>query len=159
MSSPATLAAGAWRLTRASAGDHGRLVALQRAAYARNRDLLGVEPIPLLADYRKVLAEQEVWLAEDQGRLLGALILVPRSDDLLIESISTDPQHQAAGLGRAMLDAAETRARQLGFNRVRLYTGTVLTHLTGWYGRHGYVTERIEELRDRSVTHMMKQLS
>jgi hypothetical protein len=31
------------------------VVALQRAAYARNRSLLGVEPLPLLADYASIL--------------------------------------------------------------------------------------------------------
>ena len=40
--------------TRATACDLTRVVALQRAAYARNRDLLGVEPLPLMADYAEI---------------------------------------------------------------------------------------------------------
>lgn len=154
-----TLVAGAWTLRRAAPVDHDRLVALQHAAYARNRVLLGVEPIPLKADYRAVLREKEVWLAEDGVALLGALILEARAGDLMIESIATDPARQSAGLGRALLSAAETRAHDLGYAIVRLYTGTVLTHLTDWYARHGFETERIEVLSDRSITHMMKQLS
>jgi len=34
----------------------------------------------------------------------------------------------------------------------------LLTHLVGWYGRHGYQVERIENLSDRSITHMIKHL-
>ncbi len=34
-----------------------------------------------------------------------------------------------------------------------------LAHLVGWYGRNGYVTERIEELPDRSGTHVVKRLA
>lgn len=159
MSGQAALRAGDRPLRRATAADYDRLVALQHAAYARNRELLGVEPIPLKADYRAVLREKEVWLAEAGGDVTGALILEPRAGDLMIESIATDPSRQARGLGRALLAAAETRARDLGYNVVRLYTGSVLTHLTGWYGRHGYETERIEVLSDRSITHMMKHLA
>ena len=158
MNKCSTLPAGTWELRRAKAQDHDRLVALQHAAYARNRDLLGVEPIPLQADYHAVLREKEVWLAEEGESLVAALVLEPRTNDLLIESIATDPARQNAGLGGALLSAAETRARDLGHTSVRLYTGTVLTHLTSWYARHGYSTDRIENLSDRSITHMMKQL-
>lgn len=158
MSGSATLPADAWTLHRATSEDYDRLVALQRAAYARNRALLGVEPIPLKADYRAVLCEKEVWLAEDGATLIGALVLEPRDGDLTIESIATDPIRQGAGLGRALLAAAEARARDLGYTVVRLYTGSVLTHLTGWYGRHGYSVDRIEVLIDRSITHMIKHL-
>ena len=145
-------------LRRAVVADLPAVVALQQAAYARNRRLLGLEPLPLLADYAAIFATMEVWLAERDGALAGALILEPRPADLLIWSIATDPARQTAGLGRAMLTAAETRAGQLGLTTMRLYTGTVLRHLVGWYGRHGYVVERLEQLADRDITHMVKPL-
>ena len=159
MSEHSTLPAGKWDLRRATPQDHDRLVALQHASYARNRILLGVEPIPLQADYRAVLREKEVWLAEEGEDLPGALILEPRPDDLMIESIATSPSHQGQGLGHALLAAAEDRARALGYELVRLYTGKPLTHLITWYGRHGYATEREEPLSDRTITHMMKRLT
>jgi GNAT superfamily N-acetyltransferase len=130
---------------------------LQRAAYARNRVLLGVEPLPLLADYVQIFRDYEVWLAEQDG-LAGVLILEPRREDLLIWSIATDPDRQATGLGTTMLTAAETRAWQLGLSMVRLYTGAKLQYLIDWYGRHGYVVESIEQLSDRAIAHMMKRL-
>jgi GNAT superfamily N-acetyltransferase len=153
------LRAGDIVLERARSEDLPGLVALQRSAYARNRTLLGVEPLPLLADYADIMRDMEVWLARKQGNLAGALILEPREGDLLIWSIASDPTAQGGGLGRALLAAAEERARRLGRGVVRLYTGTVLTHLVAWYGRHGYQVERIEVLSDRSITHMIKGLS
>jgi ribosomal protein S18 acetylase RimI-like enzyme len=152
------LRSGSLALRKAEAGDLEPLVALQRGAYARNRTLLGVEPIPLQADYAAIMRDMEVWLTEKNGRLAGALILEPRADDLLIWSIASDPTGQGAGLGRALLSAAEARARELGRTVVRLYTGTLLVHLVAWYGRHGFVVERIEPLSDRSITHMIKHL-
>lgn len=151
------LTAGELTLRRATRGDLEAVVALQRAAYARNRVLLGVEPMPLMADYEAIFRDYEVWVA-GSGTIAGALILEPRSDDLLIWSIATDPTGQSAGLGRAMLAAADVRARELGLDTVRLYTGTVLRHLVDWYTRSGFAVERIEELSDRSVTHMVKVL-
>lgn len=151
------LKAGDLSLRRATRVDLDAVVALQRAAYARNRELLGVEPLPLMADYEAIFRDYEVWVAET-GAIAGALILEPRSNDLLIWSIAADPAGQKAGLGRAMLAAADVRARELGLSTVRLYTGTVLRHLVDWYTRNGFATERIEELSDRSVTHMVKYL-
>ena len=149
--------AGDLVLRRAVPADLDRVVAIQRAAYARNRDLLGVEPLPLMADYEKIFSDYEVWITAE-GAVDSVLILEPRADDLLIWSIATDPQRQRTGLGRAMLAAAEVRARELGHATMRLYTGAILHHLTGWYGRHGYAIERIEELPDRTVAHMVKHL-
>ena len=153
------LRAGNVELRRAAIGDLDRVVALQQAAYAPNRVVLGVEPIPLMADYNAILFDMEVWLAEEAGDLRGVLILEPRADDLLVWSVAVSPAAQGSGLGRALLAATEERARQLGRDTVRLYTGTVLTDRVAWYARHSYAVERIEELSDRSVTHMIKRLS
>jgi ribosomal protein S18 acetylase RimI-like enzyme len=147
------------RFRRATEADRPAIEALQQAAYARNRRLLGVEPLPLQADYGEILRDMEVWLAEERDRLKGVLILEPRAGDLLIWSIAAAPDAQGQGLGQIMLDAAEVRARQLGHSEVRLYTGAVLDTLIGWYHRHGYDVERHEDLPDRRITHMLKRLS
>lgn len=144
-------------LRRALPEDFERVVAIQRAAYARNRELLGVEPLPLMVDYKEIFRDYEVWVSAE-GPVTSVLILQPRAADLLIWSIATDPARQQSGIGRAMLAAAEARAREIGRATMRLYTGAILHHLTGWYGRHGYAIERIEELPDRTVAHMVKQL-
>ncbi len=158
MTGSSLLRSGGLVLRRAEAGDLESLLALQQAAYAKNRPLLGVEPLPLLADYGAIMRDMEVWVSETDARLVGALILEPRVDDLLVWSIAADPAAQGAGLGRALLAAAEVRARQLGRTVIRLYTGTPLRHLVDWYGRHGFAVERIETLSDRSITHMIKHL-
>ncbi len=152
------LAGGAYVLRRAEAGDLPAIVALQRTAYARNRALLGVEPLPLQADYDEIARDMDIWVARDEGRIAGVLILERRARHLLIWSIATDPATQGRGLGKAMLEAAEARARQLGQTTIRLYTGTLLKQLVAWYGRHGYEIEREETLSDRSITHMIKHL-
>ena len=145
-------------LRRATADDLDAVVALQRAAYAKNRPVLGVEPMPLLADYSQILLECEVWLSESPQGLDGVLVLEPRKDDVLLWSVATAPRVQGAGLGNRLLEATETRARQLGHRRVRLYTGDRLASNVAWYMRHGYDQERVESLGDRKVIHLIKIL-
>ncbi|MEM7751498.1 MAG: GNAT family N-acetyltransferase [Pseudomonadota bacterium] len=147
-------------LRRATDNDRARVVEIQFAAYAKNRELLGLEPLPLLVDYAEIFATHEVWVFDaDDGAVIASLILEVRDDDVLIFSVATDPHRQATGIGQKMLAASDIRARQLGRTTVRLYTGSTLQHLVDWYGRHGFATERIEQLDDRAITHMAKHLN
>jgi ribosomal protein S18 acetylase RimI-like enzyme len=143
---------------RAGPGDVAAVVALQQAAYARNRDLLGVEPLPLQVDYQEIVAQMEVWLFGPAEALRGALALQAEPDGLLIWSVATAPHAQGAGLGGAMLDFAEARARALKRSTIRLYTGKKLTDNVDWYRRRGFAIDRIEALADRVVVHMSKRL-
>jgi len=145
-------------IRRAGPADVDAIVALQKAAYAQNRPLLGVEPLPLQVDYPVILASREAWLAERDGRLDGVLILEERADHLLIWSIAVTPDMQGKGVGGALLGQAEARARAKGLGTLCLYTGEPLAGNIAWYERHGYVRERIEQLSDRRIVHMVKQL-
>jgi ribosomal protein S18 acetylase RimI-like enzyme len=146
-------------LRRATDADLAAIVALQHAAYDGNRALLGVEPLPLQADYAALLLSHEVWLADGPDRLEGVLILKAEPDYLLIWSVAVAPSLRGGGLGNRLLVAAEMRARELGRNCVRLYTGEPLTGNIAWYERHGFVRERIELLDDRRIVHMIKALA
>jgi GNAT superfamily N-acetyltransferase len=64
----------------------------------------------------------------------------------------------AAGAGGRLLAFAETHARGLGLTCMRLYTGEPLTGNIACYLRCGYVHERIEELPDRRLVHLVKHL-
>jgi ribosomal protein S18 acetylase RimI-like enzyme len=143
---------------RAASSDKDAIVALQQAAYAQNRAIIGVEPLPLLADYDEILRRCECWLAEAGDMAEGCLILEWRDDDLLIWSAATHPRARGRGVGKALLAFAERRAGEEGRSLIRLYTGEALTHNIAWYARHGFVVERIEQMADRRVVHMKKKL-
>jgi ribosomal protein S18 acetylase RimI-like enzyme len=145
-------------LRRADLADLESLTALQQAAYARNRELLGVEPIPLQWDYREVLAGREVWLLEAAGALAGALVVTPRGDHLYVDSIAVDPSLASRGHGNALLSVAESRARALGLAELRLITGEVLASNVAWYRRKGFEIVEIEEAPDRRIVHMRRVL-
>ena len=143
---------------RATIDDVGAIEALQRAAYARNRVLLGVEPLPLRADYHEIVARMEVWLFERDGALQGVLALEAEPEALLIWSVAVAPDAQGVGLGNRMLDFAHARAREINRATIRLYTGEKLRDNIGWYQRRGFAIDRTEALADRTVVYMSKRL-
>lgn len=143
-------------LRRAGLDDLAAVESLQKAAYARNRILLGVEPVPLLWDYARVFREREVWVLDVPEGLGGVLILQARADDLLIDSVAACPKAQGFGYGNLLLTAGEARARALGRRTARLYTGEPLSANIHWYRRKGYAIERVEQLPDRRLVHMAK---
>jgi RimJ/RimL family protein N-acetyltransferase len=144
-------------LQRAAASDLDGVAALQRAAYAPNAQILGVEPLPLREDYSAILGKYEVWFpAEDPAA--GVLILDPNPDRLLVWSLATAPERRGQGLGNRLLAAAEERARQLGFRSLRLYTGERLASNIEWYRRCGYRVAGVEQLSDRRIVHMSKAI-
>lgn len=146
-------------LRRAGRHDEAAFDAMHRAAYAWNREMLGMEPVPLLTPPEEILQRYETWILEEGGLPAGAAALAPHPDHLEIWSLSVDPARQNAGIGRRLLEAAEARARALGLSTLRLFTGAPLQKNIDWYHRRGYATEREEDLPDgRRLVHMTKTI-
>ncbi len=89
-------------------------------------------------DYAKVVREDEAYVVECAGRLVGLLVLQARPDHLLLENVAVAPDTQKLGIGRLLLDLADRRARELGLSEVRLYTNVAMTENLAYYPRHGY---------------------
>lgn len=152
-------------LRRATSDDVAPLVALQEAAYAQNRGLLGVEPLPLRWNYVSVLAKSEVWVRDAERDAVSthdafdaALIVTAEDDGLLIDSLAVHPEAQGKRIGTALLHAAAMRARALGRPRLTLYTGAPLVHLIAWYERNGFIAVSSELLDDRTIVHMCRDI-
>ena len=69
--------------------------------------------------------DMAVWTAWDEGQLLGVGALKQLSEDCgEIKSMRTDPAHLRKGVGLAILDHIIAVARQRGFRRLSLETGS-----------------------------------
>lgn len=149
---------GTLKLSRVTSADRAEVEAFQELAYDRNRAILGAEPLPLKWDYATIFRETEVWGVRNRGELVGVLILRPEDDAMVLESVATLPQVQGGGYGNGLLNATEFRARDWGYNKVRLLTGEKLTQNVDWYLRKGFNVEQLERMADRNVVHMVKHL-
>lgn len=145
-------------LRRASTDDIPAIVALTEAAYLPNESIIGVPSLPRIADYAKVLVEHEVWLADNCDALDGVLVLQEEPAKFTLWSIAVSPAASGRKVGSALMDFAEDRARALGHHAIHLYTHAKLAERIGWYERLGYQTTHFEDLPDRRLIHMRKNL-
>jgi predicted GNAT family N-acyltransferase len=76
---------------------------------------------------------------DEEGRILGCLMLTPHSDgEVQMRQVAVKPEMQGTGLGRALVEEAERKARELGFTRMMLHARDVAI---GFYARQGYARE------------------
>jgi ribosomal protein S18 acetylase RimI-like enzyme len=110
-------------------------------AYEGYVEEIGGRPAPMDADYRETVREGTLFVAEVEGELAGAIVLVPEDDHLNVDNVAVDPGRQSGGLGRALLAFAEERARRLGLAELRLFTHVLMTRNQRIYGLLGYEEE------------------
>lgn len=120
--------------------DVDALTAVAHAAFSPYIGRLGdIEPWPMHVDYAEKVALGHTWVADDDGEVVGLLVLEPHEDHLLLDVIGVTPAYHGTGIGRRLLDAADEQARAMGLPEVRLYTNVVMTENLAYYPRHGYV--------------------
>jgi ribosomal protein S18 acetylase RimI-like enzyme len=133
-------------LREASPGDREAIERVVEMAYGLYVERIGRRPAPMDADYAGLIEAGRVTVADRGGDVVGAIVLVPMADHLLVENVAVDPAAQRAGLGRRLMAHAEDEARALGLPELRLYTNEHMVENIAWYPRLGYrETERRAE--------------
>lgn len=145
-------------LRPAGGADAVAVAELVDAAYGHYVERLGMRPGPMTMDYAEVLRDRRVTVAEHDGAIVGLLVL-GGDDAFVIENVATHPSHRGRGLGRALLELAETEARRSGFDAVYLYTHERMTENIALYARIGYVEYDRRSQGDFALVHMRKPLS
>ena len=135
----------AWHLRRAASGDAPAIVALTDAAYAKFIPVIGRRPAPMSWDYARLADDWQVWVIEVGDALAGILMLVPKADALLIESVAVAPEMQGRGLGRRLIDHALAEAGRQEFPALRLYTNAKMTENVAPYRRLGSTRQGVRQ--------------
>jgi ribosomal protein S18 acetylase RimI-like enzyme len=130
------------RIRLGTTADAAEARAVTRAAYARWVPVIGREPAPMSADLAPLAEVGALRIAEEDGRAVGVLVLVPHPDHLVLESVAVAPDAQGRGIGSALLDAAEHEALAAGLPEIRLYTHERMTDNIARYEHRGYVETR-----------------
>lgn len=133
-------------IRRAAPADAGALAALVERAYAPWVPVIGRRPAPMQDDYAARCAAGEAWLLERAGALRGAIVLEDAPDHLWLDNVAVDPASQGQGLGRALMEFAESEARRRLLPEIRLLTNALMRRNIALYARLGFVeTDRAEE--------------
>jgi GNAT superfamily N-acetyltransferase len=144
-------------IRRATEADLSAIQEIITAAYSVYLPRMDRPPAPMLRDHSSAVDNGMVWVVGSP--VVGLITLVPAGDGLLIENLAVRPAEQGVGLGRALMDFAEQRARKLRLPRVALYTNEVMTEIQAIYAHLGYrETDRRSEDGYQRVF-MQKELS
>lgn len=127
------------------------------AAFTHYIERIGLVPSPMEEDHAANVAAGRVFVAGDP--VVGLVVVIPEADHLYLDTIAVHPDAQGTGLGRALLDWVDARARELGLPEVRLLTNAMMWENQKLYERYGYelVERRADGPYDRM--HYRKRLN
>lgn len=97
------------------------------------RDRIDVESIRMLMEKGQFL------VAEDRGALAGSVYVEQRGERAYLGLLSVDPGLQRAGIGSALMNAAENHCLKLGSRFVDLRIVNLRAENHAFYSRRGYV--------------------
>jgi len=113
------------------------VLAVQRAAYAIEAELIGYPDLPPLHETLAALqaTEEELWLCEEDDALVGVVGLEHGEDEMLIARLYVAPACFRRGVGSALVEHALAQA---GGRRVRVGTGARNGPALALYERFGF---------------------
>lgn len=128
-------------------------------AYGHYVERLGMPPGPMREDYAAVIRARDVTVAESEGVLVGAIVLVVDEQGFTIDNVAVHPSRQGEGLGRALLELGEEEARRNGFDAIHLYTHEKMTENLALYEQIGYLEYERRAEQGFSRVFMRKRLA
>ena len=146
-------------LRPATAADAPRLTELVQLAYGHYVERLGSSPRPMTDDYAEVVRRNAVTVAERGGAVVGLIVVGIDDEGFFVDNVAVDPSHQGSGVGRALLDHAETAARRRGFDSIYLYTHELMTENRAMYARAGYSEYDRRRHGDACLVYLRKRLA
>ncbi len=91
------------------------------------------------------------------GKLVGGLILAPVDDECIrLMQVAVDTIYQGEGIGKALVDYAEKRAKEAGFSKIVMHA---MLSVVSFYEKMGYHAEG-DVFEEQGITFlkMVKQL-
>lgn len=127
--------------------DKAVIEAIAHDAYALYLERMDKKPFPMLDDYKAHIEAKHAFVFEEQGQIVGYIILIPeKRTTLLLDNIGVRPCFQKKGYGRKLMLFAEEWAKEQGYSSIILYTNIVMRENLAYYPALGYAqTHRIEE--------------
>ena len=90
-------------------------------------------------DYSVRLAEFESWVDDEDGTIRGVILLEEEGGRLWVDNVSVDPDHQGAGIGKALLELSLERGAARGFEEVHLFTHKLMDTDRAIYEHLGWI--------------------
>jgi len=108
-------------------------------AYVHYIERIGKQPGPMLEDFSLVIAEAMVHVATRGKLVVGAIVLKTTDEGFYVDNVAVRPSAKGTGVGRMLLQLAESEARKLGYASIYLATHELMVENRALYNRIGYV--------------------
>jgi ribosomal protein S18 acetylase RimI-like enzyme len=147
-----------YSLRSANDEDAPHVAGLVQVAYEHYIERIGMPPGPMTEDYARVIRHRQVTVAEVDGTIAGVVVLGTDDEGFVIDNVAVHPSQRGKGLGRALLELAETEAVRSGFDAIHLYTHEKMTENLALSSRIGYVEYDRRSQGNFSLVYMRKAL-
>ncbi len=142
-----------WTTRRAEAEDAASLADCIDKAYADHRQRL--DDLPQVSEgLANDINANLVWVAELDHQIVGGLVLVLGDESAVLANIAVDPACAGMGIGRGLIEQAETHCRQLKKKELVLSTHVAMPENVSLYEHLGWK----ETGRSGNKVHMAKLL-
>eukprot|EP00456_Euglypha_rotunda_P081545 TRINITY_DN7968_c0_g1_i6.p1 TRINITY_DN7968_c0_g1~~TRINITY_DN7968_c0_g1_i6.p1 ORF type:complete len:226 (-),score=46.29 TRINITY_DN7968_c0_g1_i6:618-1295(-) len=146
------------RLRGLKPGDLGRIVGRQTVLYAQeygwNQDYEALAA-RIVADFHQSFdpAREDAWIAEMDDQMVGSIFLIKGEKPTVakLRLLYVEPDARGAGVGKTLVEACIRRARDLGYERLDLWTNSVLVAARSIYQKAGF--ELMDEAPHHSFGH------
>jgi len=126
-------------IRRAKPEDAPGIAACVCEAYVHYIERIGKQPGPMLEDYAEVVQQFQVHVAAAGSKIVGAIVLKVTDEGFYVDNVAVRPMVKGKGVGRLLLEVAETEARHQGYKSIYLATHELMTENRALYSRIGYV--------------------
>jgi GNAT superfamily N-acetyltransferase len=138
--------------------DQARIEAVVEAAYRPYLQRMDRPPAPMVDDYARRIADGQTHVLEEDGEILGLLVLEPCEDFLLLDNVAVDPAQHGQGLGKRLMIFAEQEARRQGYAVIELYTNALMVENIDRYRHLGYVEVKRVQVAGYDRVYLRKAL-
>ena len=107
-------------------------------AYVHYIERIGRQPGPMLESYQEVIQQFQVHVAIAGSKVVGAIVLKVTEEGFYLDNVSVRPSVKGKGVGRTLLELAESEAQRQGYKSIYLATHELMTENRTLYSRIGY---------------------
>ena len=137
-----------WRIRKATLEDAVDLQSCVSSAFAPYQVRLGEKRLPPMdVDYSSEIKKYPTWVAECNGNVVGGLIMTFEQGHASLSNIAVHPEFQGQGLGRGLMEFAESQAKEKQYSELRLATHVLLTENVSLYRHLGWTEIDRDEVR------------
>ena len=126
-----------WKIRKAKREDASALAACIDRAYSVYASR--INDLPAVSEGLEFdIVDNAVWIAEDDGEIVGGLVLVLHPTYATLANIAVDPSTGGTGLGKALIERAEDACRKLKISCIKLSTHIKMPENVSFYEHLGW---------------------